>query len=71
MALEDDKILEYLLNNVSHGSQYFRAKYIAEVLGLSAKQVGARLARMSSNTNGFQIEKWGRGKSTTWKITLE
>ena len=70
IANEDDQLLEYLVDSVSRGSEYFRAKYIADVLGLSAKQVGARLARLSLKTNGVQIEKWGRGKSTTWKITM-
>ena len=70
IANEDDQLLEYLVAHVSRGSEYFRAKYIADVLGLSAKQVGARLARLSLKTDGVQIEKWGRGRSTTWKVTL-
>ena len=70
IANEDDQLLEYLVDHVSRGSEYFRAKYIADVLGLSAKQVGARLARLSLKTDGVQIEKWGRGRSTTWKVTL-
>ena len=70
IANEDDQLLEYLVDHVSLGSEYFRAKYIADVLGLSAKQVGARLARLSLKTDGVQIEKWGRGRSTTWKVTM-
>ena len=70
ISIEDAQLLEYLLDHVSHGSEYFRAKYIADVLGLSAKQVGARLARLSVKADGVQIEKWERGKSTTWKVTM-
>ncbi|MBV0922879.1 hypothetical protein KTS45_01575 [Halomicroarcula limicola] len=66
---EDRRILDYLRDSVSRGDSYFRAKNIASHLGLSAKQVGARLPRLAEEADEVDIEKWGRSKSTTWRVT--
>ncbi|EMA01893.1 hypothetical protein SAMN05443574_10494 [Haloarcula vallismortis] len=66
---EDRRILEYLRDSVSRGESYFRAKNIAEQLGLSSKQVGARLPRLAEEADEVDIEKWGRARSTTWRVT--
>ncbi|MBX0294246.1 MULTISPECIES: DUF7123 family protein [Haloarcula] len=66
---EDRRILDYLRDSVSRGDSYFRAKNIASQLGLSAKQVGARLPRLAEEADEVDIEKWGRSKSTTWRVT--
>ena len=67
---EERKILAYLHESVSRGEQYFRSKNIAEALGLSSKQVGSRLPRLAEKSEDVDIEKWGRSRSTTWKVTL-
>lgn len=67
---EDRRILSYLRESVSAGEQYFRAKNIADALGLSAKQVGSRLPRLDEKADDVEIEKWSRSKSTTWKVTV-
>jgi DNA-binding Lrp family transcriptional regulator len=67
---EERRILAYLRESVSKGEQYFRSKNIAEQLGLSSKQVGARLPKLDEAADEVEIEKWGRAKSTTWKVTL-
>ena len=67
---EDRRILSHLRESVSRGQQYFRAKNIAEQLGLSAKQVGVRLPRLSEKSDDVEVEKWGRARSTTWKVTF-
>jgi len=66
---EDRRILEYLRESVSRGESYFRAKNIAENLGLSSKQVGARLPKLAEESDDVDIEKWGRARSTTWRVT--
>jgi hypothetical protein len=53
---------------VTRGKRYFRAKHIAEGIGLSAKQVGARLPKLAEETEEVDIEKWSRAKSTTWRV---
>lgn len=67
---EDRRILDHLREGVSAGEGYFRAKNIAEALGLSSKQVGARLPHLDEKSDEVDIEKWGRSRSTTWKVTV-
>lgn len=66
---EDRRILAYLTDQVSRGERYFRAKNIASKVGLSAKQVGARLPKLADNAEEVEIEKWSRARSTTWRVT--
>ncbi|WP_277555383.1 DUF7123 family protein [Halobaculum limi] len=67
---EEKRILAYLRDSVSRGEEYFRAKNIAEAIGLSAKQVGARLPTLAEKADEVDIEKWGRARSTTWRVEL-
>lgn len=66
---EDRRILAYLRESVARGERYFRAKNIADAIGLSAKQVGARLPRLADESDDVEIEKWSRARSTTWKVS--
>ncbi|PSQ16939.1 hypothetical protein BRD00_09145 [Halobacteriales archaeon QS_8_69_26] len=66
---EERRILAYLAESASRGERYFRSRNIADALGLSAKQVGARLPRLAEKSDDIDIEKWGRARSTTWKVT--
>jgi len=66
---EERRIVAYLSESVARGERYFRSKNIADALGLSAKQVGARLPRLDEKSDDIEIEKWGRARSTTWKVT--
>ncbi|MFT4880106.1 MAG: DNA-binding Lrp family transcriptional regulator [Natronomonas sp.] len=71
LSEEDRKILEVLHEKVSGGEAYVRAKNIASQLGLSSKQVGARLPKLAEDEAevDVEIEKWGRARSTTWRVT--
>jgi DNA-binding Lrp family transcriptional regulator len=69
LSEEDRKILEYLRESVARGESYFRSKNIAEQLELSAKQVGTRLPKLDEESEDVEIEKWGRARSTTWRVT--
>lgn len=66
---EEQRIIAHLRENISRGEQYFRAKNIAQAIGLSAKQVGSRLPRLAEKSEDVDIEKWGRARSTTWRVT--
>lgn len=65
---KEARIVAYLRHSVSSGDRYFRAKNIAESIGLSAKQVGSRLPTLAEKSDDVEIEKWGRSKSTTWRV---
>ena len=66
---EDERILAYLRERAAGGERYFRAKHIADAIGLTAKQVGARLPRLAEQSDDVDIEKWSRARSTTWRVT--
>jgi DNA-binding Lrp family transcriptional regulator len=65
---EDRRILSYLKEQAARGERYFRAKHIADHIGLSAKQVGARLPKLAERADDVEIEKWSRARSTTWRV---
>ncbi|MFB6243764.1 MAG: hypothetical protein ABEH80_06670 [Halobaculum sp.] len=67
---EEKRIVAYLRDSVARGEQYFRAKNIADAIGLSAKQVGTRLPQLAEKADEVDIEKWGRARSTTWRVEL-
>ncbi|MFW5974270.1 MAG: DUF7123 family protein [Natrialbaceae archaeon] len=69
LSEEERRILEYLRSRVASGDSYFRAKHVAESIGLSAKQVGVRLPHLAEKVDEVDIEKWGRARSTTWRVT--
>ena len=65
---EERRILAYLREKAASGERYFRSKNIAEALGLSPKQVGVRLPELAEKSEEVEIEKWGRARSTTWRV---
>lgn len=67
---EDQRILAYLRDRAARGEEYVRSRTIADAIDLSAKQVGARLPRLSEQAEEVDIEKWGRARSTTWRVTI-
>lgn len=67
---EDRRILSHLRDHASRGEEYFRSKNIADAIGLTAKQVGVRLPRLAETEEELEIEKWGRARSTTWRVTI-
>ncbi|MWV64996.1 hypothetical protein GRS48_09220 [Halorubrum sp. JWXQ-INN 858] len=66
---EEQRILAYLTDSVSRGERYVRSKTIADAIGLTAKQVGSRLPRLAEKSDDVEIEKWGRARSTTWRVS--
>ena len=66
---EEQRIVAYLTDSVTRGERYVRSKTIADAIGLTAKQVGSRLPRLAEKSDDVDIEKWGRARSTTWRVT--
>ncbi|MFB6147108.1 MAG: hypothetical protein ABEJ08_05415 [Halobacteriaceae archaeon] len=65
---EERRILDHLRQGVDTGQRYFRSRNIADRLGLTAKQVGARLPELAEKADEISIEKWGRSRATTWRV---
>lgn len=68
LSEEDRRILSYLRESVAAGDRYFRSSQIADAVGLSAKQVGARLAKLRDVEEDIDIDEWGRSRSVTWHV---
>jgi hypothetical protein len=67
---KEDRILLYLRESLAKGKEYFKSKYIAKEVGLSPKQVGTTLFRLSKqrDVHGIEIVAWSESLSTTWRI---
>jgi len=61
------RLLSYLLERVD-GTAYLKAKYVADELDMSAKEVGINMGILADRTDDVTIEQWGRSSSTTWKV---
>lgn len=68
LTATDRRILAHLVDRTAAGERYFRAKYIAEGVGLSPQQVGARLPKLAAEADALEISKWSRHRSTTWRV---
>lgn len=69
LAEEDRRILRHLRESVAAGDRYFRSSQIADAVGLSAKQVGARIAKLRDVDDEIEIDEWARSRSTTWYVS--
>lgn len=67
-----DRLLVYLKEQMKFGSpRYFKAKWIGEELGLSAKQVGTNLAMLAKETKELVITAHSNCVGcTTWKVEI-
>ena len=63
------KILGYLKAGIAKGGRFFKAKYIAQDLGLTSKEVGTNLAILSEICEELEISRWSYSNSTTWRVT--
>lgn len=68
LSEEDQRILRYLRESVAAGDRYFRSSQIADAVGLSAKQVGARIPKLREADEEIDIVEWGRSRSITWHV---
>jgi hypothetical protein len=63
------RIVLYLNSGLKKGKHYFKSKYIAKELGLSAKEVGTNMAILADICQELAITKWSYSNSTTWMVT--
>jgi len=62
------ELLSYLREHCE-GTTYLKAKFVAEELDLSAKEVGINMAILREKVSGIEIEQWARSAGSTWKVT--
>lgn len=70
-----DKILtrieDFLINSIDGNQAYYKSNRIANATGMKPKQVGAVIKELNNKSTKFNVEKWGRSKSTTWLVKKE
>jgi hypothetical protein len=63
------ELVDHVASRIESGSEFFRATKIAEETGLKPRQVGYYLANTLGKEPEFEVRKWSRSRSTTWRIT--
>ena len=63
------RLEQYLRRQVAEGERYFKSRFIAEDLELSAQEIGAAFKKLSERSSQLQIEPWSYSSGTTWRVT--
>lgn len=66
---KQSEIVDYLEGKVDEGKCYFKSKFMSEELGMSSKEIGTNMLRLSEQCERLSIEKWSYASATTWKVT--
>lgn len=65
---KEARLKSYLREKASDGDLYFKSKFIADDVGLSSKEIGALMVKLSRSATDLQIEKWSYTSATTWRV---
>jgi len=61
-------IIKHLKEQIALGKRFFKAKYIGQDLGLSAKVIGVNLYKISKISKQLIIEQYSEANSVTWRV---
>ncbi|AGN01534.1 hypothetical protein L593_07945 [Salinarchaeum sp. Harcht-Bsk1] len=66
---KEQRLRDYLAEKVrEEGVVYFKSKFIADEVGLSPKEIGALMVKLSDSAREISVEKWSYTSATTWRI---
>lgn len=70
---KEERLRAYLHQQTaeSNGEVYFKSKFIADDVGLSPKEIGALMCKLSDSVAELSIEKWSYTSATTWRVTSD
>jgi hypothetical protein len=63
-----ERLQAYLSERAEDGELYFKSKFIADEVGLSAKEIGALMVQLRDSAADLEIEKWSYTSATTWRV---
>ena len=66
---KQERLEQYLREQLEDGELYFKSKFIAEDVGLSPKEIGALMVKLKDSATDMNIEKWSYTSATTWRVT--
>ena len=65
---KEHRLKRYLRDRAEDGELYFKGKFIADDVGLSPKEIGALMVKLSESATDLEIEKWSYTGATTWRV---
>jgi len=65
---KDERLRQFLREKAADGELYFKSKFIADEVGLSPKEIGALMVKLSDSCPDLEIEKWSYTSATTWRV---
>ena len=68
---KQQRLEAYLERNAADGELYFKSKFIADDVGLSPKEIGALMCKLTDSATHLDIEKWSYTSATTWRVAPE
>ena len=64
-----ERLAAFLREEAAEGETYFKAKFIADDVGLSPKEIGALIVQLQDSVSDLEIEKWSYTSATTWRVS--
>jgi|GEM_PF-97698 len=65
---KQQRLASYLREQAADGELYFKSKFIADDVGLSAKEIGALILKLQDSVADLSIERWSYTSATTWRV---
>ncbi|NHN46801.1 hypothetical protein G9464_04215 [Halostella sp. JP-L12] len=65
---KEDRLKRFLRRKAKDGELYFKSKFIADEVGLSPKEIGALMVKLSDSATDLEVEKWSYTSATTWRV---
>ncbi|NGM70054.1 MULTISPECIES: DUF7123 family protein [Natronolimnobius] len=65
---KERRLKQYLRDRAEEGELYFKGKFIADEVGMSPKEIGALMVKLSESATELEIEKWSYTSATTWRV---
>ena len=67
-ATKQQRLASYLREQAADGELYFKSKFIADDVDLSAKEIGALILKLQASVADLSIERWSYTGATTWRV---
>ena len=65
---KEQRLKQFLSRKADDGEMYFKSKFIADEVDLSAKEIGALMVKLKDSAADLEIEKWSYMSATTWRV---
>lgn len=63
-----ERLKSHLVEEAEDSDIYVKSKFIADDVGMSAKEIGQLMRRLKEEATSLEIEKWSYSSATTWRV---